>query len=505
MGGIVVSLGDSPREKMFTMLEKLEHRGPSWGTWSRGQVTLGHRGQGPGDLEKNQAREGKVDKRDDPAGDVPPGRGGSREISAVLDGYLHSHRMDPGENLKELSGALGRDKKSYLRGLDGTFAFAVSDGEELLAARDPFGIKPLYYGSLGDNLYFTSEIKALQAVTPDINIFPPGSYYQPGQGFRSYLERGKGAGEPKDKSPYGHPGEAASDLKRKMIKAVEKRLEGGEEPGVLLSGGLDSSIVAAAASQFSDQVKTFSVGVEGSPDLEAAETVAKSLGTRHYQYVYSLQEILQVLPRVIYHLESYDAPLVQSAIANYFASRMAAQEGCGSILCGEGADELFAGYHYIKDMPDQEQVEKELEKIMSIGHAMGFQRVDRMNSAHSLESHVPFMDRSVCQVAGILPLDWKIYGEQQVEKWILRVAFDGELPAEIVWRKKEQFSHGTGCNEVMGKLAGDSISDQEFARERDINGSRRVRTKEELLYYRLFKLYYPQEDAVESVALWSDF
>jgi len=299
------------------------------------------------------------------------------------------------------------------------------------------------------------------------------------------------------------PEKAARQLNALMVRAVERRFLEDERPGILLSGGLDSSIVAAAAKHISPDLGTFSVGLQGSPDLEAAQLVAGHVGTRHYEHVYTEEEIMQVLAEVIYYLESFDAPLVQSAIANYFASRLAAEAGCHAVLCGEGADELFGGYHYVKELESDEAVESELQNIISIGHAMGFQRVDRMNNAHSLESHVPFMDQEVMDFAAALPLAWKIHGKEQVEKWILRRAFTLELPESVVWRRKAQFSHGTGCNEMMEQLASRRISDAEFARTREQNPGLLIRTKEECLYFRIFQGFFPQEAAAESVVQWS--
>ncbi len=483
MSGIAVSYGSSEEADLKRMLSKLEHRGEMSGIETMDNITLGYR--------SNHVN-----------GDDTPGEAetfsSNGKTSAVCDGYLFHGELFDHDNSSLVASAFQEKGNSFLEDLEGSFALAVTDGRSLLVARDPFGIKPLYYGQDNGTTYFASEMKELAEVTEDINIFPPGHYYTPGKGFQSYeQENGKTNFITRD------PEKASHQLRQLMTRAVERRILQNERPGVLLSGGLDSSIVAAAARNVSDNLETFAVGLKGSPDLEAARLVARHIGSRHYEHVYTEEEIMQVLSEVIYYLESFDAPLVQSAIANFFASRLAAEAGCHSVLCGEGADELFGGYHYIKNLDSDEAVEQELNNIISIGHAMGFQRVDRMNSAHSLESHVPFMDNEVMEFASAVPLDWKIYGNEQVEKWILRQAFTNDLPDSVVWRRKEQFSHGTGCNELMEQMADARISDEEYFRAQEDNKDVMLRTKEEYLYYRIFRGFYPQDSAAGSVVQWS--
>ncbi len=484
MSGIAVSYGSSDEADLRRMLAKLEHRGEMSGIVRKQDIALGYRSNclngaaSPGDVETFSS---------------------NGETSAVCDGYLFHGALFDHDNSSLVARLYEKKGMDFLEELEGTFALAVTDGESLLVARDPFGIKPLYYGQENGTTYFASEIKELAEVTEDINIFPPGHYYTPRHGFQPYEQETAADPDPMTEEPE----KAARQLNEIMVRAVERRFLEEERPGILLSGGLDSSIVAAAARHISPDLGTFAVGLQGSPDLQAAQLVAQHVGTRHHEHVYTEEEIMQVLAEVIYYLESFDAPLVQSAIANYFASRLAAEAGCHAVLCGEGADELFGGYHYIKELESDEAVESELQKIISIGHAMGFQRVDRMNNAHSLESHVPFMDQEVMDFAAVLPLAWKIHGKEQVEKWILRRAFTRELPESVVWRRKAQFSHGTGCNEMMEQLAARRISDADFARAREQNPGLLIRTREECLYFRIFQEFFPQEAAADSVVQWS--
>ncbi len=486
MSGIAVSYGSSEEADLKRMLSKLEHRGELSGIESLDNISMGYRSNHVNQL----------------IGDETPGESDTFSINgkacAVCDGYLFNDELFDHDNSSLVAGMFQEKGTRFVEDLEGTFALAVTDGSSFLVARDPFGIKPLYYGNEKGTTYFASEIKELVEVTEDINVFPPGHYYTPRHGFQPY---GQVAGEKRVITK--DPEKAARQLKQLMVQAVERRFLENERPGILLSGGLDSSVVAAAARNITENLETFSVGLWGSPDLEAARLVARHLGSKHREHVYTEEEIMQVLAQVIYHLESFDAPLVQSAIANYFASKLAAEAGCHSILCGEGADELFGGYHYVKDLGSEEAVEQELMNIISIGHAMGFQRVDRMNSAHSLESHVPFMDQDVVEFAAAVPLDWKIFGKEQTEKWILRTAFTHDLPEKIVWRRKAQFSHGTGCNKMMEQVAEARISDEEFYKAQNENEGIMLRTKEECLYYHIFKTFYPQDSAAQSVVQWS--
>lgn len=421
----------------------------------------------------------------------------------VMDGSLFNEEICNNEDCQFVVDLFEKEGKISVDQLDGAFAFALTDGHSLFVARDPYGIKPLYYGRKNDSTYFASEIKELAEVTKDINIFPPGHYYSSQQGFKRYHDPNNQL----ELEELNNKEEAASVLKELMIEAVKKRVFPGYKVGILLSGGLDSSIVSAAAKHAFNKVETFAVGLKGSPDLVAARKVASHLGAEHHECIYTEKEIMEVLPEVIYFLESYDAPLVESAIANYFVSKMAAETGCDSVLCGEGADELFAGYHYIKNFESEEAIEKELESIISIGHSMGFQRVDRMNAAHGLESQMPFMDQEIVEFANATPLRWKLHGkdgEDKMEKWILRKAFDGELPQEVVWRCKAQFSHGTGSNNMMEEISDRLISEREYQQAKKEAPDAVIRTKEEYLYYKIFKEFFPYDSAAEAVAHWSD-
>ncbi|HEX5836459.1 MAG TPA: asparagine synthase-related protein, partial [Anaerolineales bacterium] len=280
-------------------------------------------------------------------------------------------------------------------------------------------------------------------------------------------------------------------IKSSLRSAVHKRLLADVPVGVSLSGGLDSSIVTALAREETEKLHSFAVGVEGSPDLAAARRMSNYLGTVHHEYVYSTQDMVRALPDVLYYLESFDPALVRSAIPNYFLAKLAA-EYVKVILTGEGADEVYAGYDYLAQFNDPLDLQDEMLHITQALHNTNLQRADRMSMAFGLEARVPFLDVQSVALAMGIPADWKLHG-QRVPKSLLRQAFAGDLPAEIVNRPKAKFSKGAGSSELIAEEAVERISDQEFASERERlrkDWSYRLENKEALYYYRLLREFY---------------
>ena len=268
--------------------------------------------------------------------------------------------------------------------LDGMFAFAVADGENLFLARDPIGIKPLYLGEAKDgSLIFASELKAFPPSCREIKEFPPGAYFHSNEGLKTFYT-----------VPVIEPQEASEEfyihqIRETLEETVGKRLMSDVPLGAFLSGGLDSSIIAALVRKHIDELHTFSVGVEGSRDLEAARLVSRHLDTIHHEYIIRPQEVLEKLPEIVYHLESFDQDLIRSSIPCYFTSRLAS-EHVKVILTGEGADEIFAGYTYYKEIGEDDILHDELRRSIASLHNINLQRVDRMTMAHSIEGRVPF-------------------------------------------------------------------------------------------------------------------
>jgi asparagine synthase (glutamine-hydrolysing) len=410
----------------------------------------------------------------------------------VFDGILKNHFDTPWpEKILSLYKKYGN---RFIDRLDGSFAFAVHTARETLIARDPLGLKPLYYCDIDGAIACASELKGLAPFCSEVKIFPPGHYFSSIEGFKKYSSLEDLL---TDEPDVGSEEEAAELLRNSLEEAVKNRLSAIKSDAIVfLSGGLDSSCLAAVASSLNGSLRTFTVGSGDGEDPEFARKVSGYLGTDHREYTYDFEEMLEVLPEVIYHLESFDPPLVRSAIPNYLVSKLAAEEGSSFVFMGEGADELFAGYEYMKDLPSAESIDKESLRITRNGYRSGFQRNDRMSLAFGIEFDVPFMDPSVVNLAFSIPVDWKIHGPEKTEKWILRKAFESELPKSVVWRKKSKFSVGSGSSHLMKEYAEEKISDSEFETERREKG---IRSKEELLYYRIFDDLFPSVSAAETV------
>ena len=375
-----------------------------------------------------------------------------------------------------------------IRHLEGMYAFAIRDGDDLFLARDAIGIKPLYYGWDGGTLYFASEIKALQDIVDELQEFPAGHWYSSKHGLHQFYDLETAAQQALDASRPVSPAEVRAELEA----AVHSHLMSDVPLGVFLSGGLDSSIIAAIVARDKPETHSFSVGMDGSRDLAAAREVARHIGTIHHEYIYTEDEMIEALPEIIYYLESFDPALVRSAVANYFLARLASQHVTVA-LSGEGADELYSGYNYLKAFGTPESLQRELVEIMSELHNRNCQRLDRMTMVHGLEGRVPFLDRRFVEFSFSVPLEQKLYGDDQIEKWVLRKAFEDMLPPEIVWRAKEKFSVGAGSAHVFAHLADQTIDDAQFKIEiHEVceETGHTIRSKEELYYYRIFRRFF---------------
>jgi asparagine synthase (glutamine-hydrolysing) len=376
--------------------------------------------------------------------------------------------------------------------LEGMYAFAIASEDELVLARDPLGIKPLYYGEDDTGFYFASEIKALQDIVPNVKEFPPGYWYSTKQGFAQYYDIETVVQE---LSSTTSSLIAPADVRKRIQTSVHTHLMADVPLGVFLSGGLDSSIIAAIVAQEMSKIHSFSVGMKGSPDLANAREVARYLDTHHHEYIYTTQEMVEILPTVIYYLESFDPALVRSAVANYFLARLASRY-VKVILSGEGADELYSGYRYLKRFETRERLEQELLQITAELHNRNLQRLDRMTMAHGVEGRVPFLDRQFVEFSFQVPIEQKLSGPHAIEKWILRKAFEDMLPESVVWRTKQKFAEGAGSAHIFAQIAASEISDEGFRQEQihvfEMTGHF-INSKEELYYYRIFRRFFNAE------------
>jgi asparagine synthase (glutamine-hydrolysing) len=344
----------------------------------------------------------------------------------------------------------------WISRLDGMFAFVLAARGRMLAARDPLGIKPLYTARIGDGYAFASELKAFDGVAVDsIEAVPPGTLYDSRDGWRRWYRTPHGAAEVE---PDLDVAQTARELRLVLEEAVAKWMVADVDVGSFLSGGLDSSIIAANAQKVRaanglPPLKTFAVGTEGSPDLAAAARVARHIGSDHSEYAFTAQDLIENLPHVIYHLEIADVDLVRSAVPTLFAARLARKQ-VKAVLTGEGADELFAGYTYHHAyVDDPRALADELTRSLGTMHNINLQRVDRVTMAESLEARTPFLDRELIDFAQAIPAALKLRRTDPqareatgptTEKWILRRACADLLPEDLVWRKKAQFDEGSG-------------------------------------------------------------
>jgi len=361
----------------------------------------------------------------------------------------------------------------------GRFAQAQPASHRFVLKRDPIGAAPLYYGWNKENeLCFASEVKALLVATKDVHELPPGCILEKGK-VKTYFHL-----EPQ-KINTDNPVEIAALLRKRLEESVDKSIGDGNV-GSWLSGGLDSSIMAALAGKRVKNIHTFAAGLPGAPDLKFAKQMASHIKSEHHEVIVSLDEILGVLPDVIYHLESFDALLVRSSILNYLVAKVASQY-VPAVFSGEGGDELFAGYEYLKNVPS-DMLPRELFDIVGRLHNTALQRVDRSASAHGTLPHVGFLDPDVVNFAMGIPAKYKIH--DGTEKWILRQSVKDLLPAGVLNRTKAKFWEGGGFENLLSDYAEKQISDSAFARERNLPNGWRLNSKEETLYYRLFKQHF---------------
>jgi asparagine synthase (glutamine-hydrolysing) len=366
---------------------------------------------------------------------------------------------------------------------NGHTARACLTPDGIVLERDPLGVVPLYYGyDLQGRLCFASEVKALLEVTRHIYELAPGHRYD-GQKQQAYFKLHQRS------HLHRASQEIASELRHRLEKAIEVRIT-DDYAGSWLSGGLDSSTMAALARQYVTHLYTFAAGLEGAPDLEFARQVARHIGSEHHEVIVSLDDLLTALPEVIYHLESFDALLVRSSITNYLVARLAS-DYVSLVFSGEGGDELFAGYAYLKRL-EPSTLDDELLHITQSLHNTALQRVDRCAAAHGTMALVGFLDPQVVDYAFRIPVSLKMH--HGTEKWILRQAVTNLLPPSVVKRPKAKFWQGSGLGDLLSYYADETISDQAFTRERSLPNGWRLNTKEELMYYRIFRDHFGQFD-----------
>ena len=506
MCGIAGCIGTRDVHTVNKMLDALPHRGPDdSGIHVNGNSVFGH------------TRLSIVDV----AGGHQPIMAEGNHKGIICNGEIYNFR-DLREGLSsrytfktksdtEVILNLFQDRgQDCVKDLDGMFAFAVFDRDDFMMARDPIGIKPLYYGYKNGGLYFSSELGAMSlAGLAEVHEFPSGHYYTPREGFVEYYHT-----PDIEDHILTDIDETSKLIRETFIQAVRKRLLADPEVpvGSFCSGGLDSSLVAAIAAEEIPHLHTFVVGMKDdngvvSDDIKAARIAAGHIGSTHHELIFTEEEYYEALPVVIKKLESYDPSLVRCAIPCYFTCKLAA-DYVTVVLTGEGADELFTGYHYMKHFP-MDKLNLEARRCIGNLHNINLQRADRMGMLFSLELRVPFLDVDMVDLSMKIPPELKIRERHgaKIEKWILRKAFEdtGYLPEDILWRYKVQYTQGAGCESLGEKLAHKEMSEDEYQRIKAENPGATINSREAAYYYKIFRRFHPQDSILGSIGIWTGF
>lgn len=500
------------RSKALQMARKIRHRGPDWsGIYCGGSAILAHE------------RLSIVD----PQSGGQPLYSPDRKLVLAVNGEIYNHRdiraryagryeFQTGSDCEVIL-ALYRDKGiHFLEDLNGIFAFALYDEEkdEYLIARDPIGVIPLYIGKDSEgHIYFGSELKALEGFCDEYEPFLPGHYYHSKEGkmkrwyTRDWMDYEKVAKE-NGTSPCRQIHDA-------LEEAVHRQLMSDVPYGVLLSGGLDSSVISAIAKKYAakrietdgasdawwSQLHSFAVGLKGAPDLVKAREVAEYIGTVHHEINYTLQEGLDAIRDVIYFIETYDVTTVRASTPMYLLARVIKSMGIKMVLSGEGADEIFGGYLYFHKAPDARAFHEETVRKLSKLHLYDCLRANKSLAAWGVEGRVPFLDKEFLDVAMRLAPEVKMTPGKVIEKKVVREAFESLLPVSVAWRQKEQFSDGVGYSwiDTLKEVTAAAVSDEQMAHAAERFPVHPPMNKEEYYYRSIFEEHFPSESAARSV------
>ena len=498
------------RPQVLEMSKRVRHRGPDWsGIYSSKNAILGHE------------RLAIVD----PASGKQPLYNQDGTVVLAANGEIYNHlelrkKFDGKYQFKtesdcEVILALYQEKGSdFVDDLNGIFAFAIYDSknDSYFIARDHMGIIPLYMGwDKHGTFYVASELKALEGICTKIELFPPGHYWNSGaQAPTRWYKR-----DWTEFQNVTNNSTSIEDLHDALSDAVHRQLMSDVPYGVLLSGGLDSSITSALAKKFSSrrvesddtqeawwpQLHSFSVGLEGSPDLAAAKKVSKHIGSIHHEVIFTIQEGLDAIRDVIYHLETYDITTVRASTPMFLMARSIKSHGIKMVLSGEGADELFGGYLYFHKAPSAEEFHKETVRKLEKLHQYDCLRANKSLAAWGIEGRVPFLDKEFIDVAmQINPKD-KMINKERMEKWVVRKAFEDYLPESVAWRQKEQFSDGVGYSwiDTLKEVVESEVSDKQMDNAHFRFPLQTPQNKEEFYYRSIFEQHFPSDAAALSV------
>ena len=500
----------SLRQKALKMSQKIRHRGPDWsGIYCGGSAILAHE---------------RLSIVDPESGGQPLYAPDCKQVLAV-NGEIYNHQdirrrmagkyaFQTGSDCEVIL-ALYREKGiDFLEDLSGIFAFVLYDEERdaFLIARDPIGVIPLYIGYDSDGtLYVASELKALEGQCERYEPFLPGHYYWSEEpGMKRYYRRDWMEYDAVKDNPV-----SVSAIHDALQEAVKRQLMSDVPYGVLLSGGLDSSVISAIAEQYSEmrieddsrtkaywpRLHSFAVGLKGAPDLAKARLVAQHIGTVHHEINYTIQEGLDAIRDVIYFIETYDVTTVRASTPMYLLARVIKSMGIKMVLSGEGADEIFGGYLYFHKAPSAKDFHEETVRKLSKLHLYDCLRANKSLSAWGVEGRVPFLDKEFLDVAMRTNPKAKMCPGKDIEKRIVREAFADLLPAEVAWRQKEQFSDGVGYSwiDTLKAITAAAVSDDEMAHAAERFPINPPKNKEEYYYRCIFAEHFPSDSAACSV------
>lgn len=494
------------RTRVLAMAKTIRHRGPDWsGIFSNSKAVLAHE------------RLAIVD----PASGRQPLISQDNKLVLTANGEIYNH-AELKENLpadysfrtnsdcEVLLPLYQQEGPGFLDKLNGIFSFVIYDTEQdsYFIARDHMGIIPLYIGwDSHGTFYAASELKALEGICNTIELFPPGHYLDSKTGeFVCWYRR-----DWMDYEKVKNNAAPVSGLREALEKAVRRQLMSDVPYAVLLSGGLDSSIIAAIAKKYAEKrvesgdidnawwprLHSFATGLRGSPDLAAAREVARHIGSVHHEVIFTIQEGLDAIRDVIYYLETYDITTIRASTPMYLMARVIKSMGIKMVLSGEGSDEIFGGYLYFHKAPDAEEFHKETVRKMENLHMYDCLRANKSLASWGIECRTPFLDKEFMDVAMRFNPKEKMTTSARMEKWALRKAFEDMLPESIVWRQKEQFSDGVGYSwiDTLKKLAEETVSDTQLANARFRFPVQTPSNKEEYLYRSIFAEHFPGDAA----------
>ena len=494
------------RTEALKMAGKIRHRGPDWsGSYSDAHCILMHERLSIVDVEH-----GAQPLYDTKTKRVLAVNGEIYNHKELEKKLSNSHDFQTNSDCEVLLYLYDEFGTDFLNEIDGIFAFSLYDPntKDYFVARDHIGIIPLYIGWDKNGVtYVASEMKSIESYCEKLQEFPPGNYYKNGEFAQWY--------QPNWVNEIPTDAVSLPKLKKALEDSVHKQLMCDVPYGVLISGGLDSSVIAAIAAKYSKKrvesgdaeeawwprLHSFAIGLDGSPDLKAAKIVADAIGTVHHECKYTIQEGLDALRDVIYHLETYDVTTIRAATPMYLMARKIKSMGIKMVLSGEGADEVFGGYLYFHMAPNKEELHHETVRKLQKLSKYDCLRANKSMAAWGIEARVPFLGKEFLEYAmNIDPAD-KMCSDGKAEKYVLRKAFEGIIPDEVLWRQKEQFSDGVGYNWIdsLKANADEKVSDDNLANAKRKFPIQPPTTKEGYYYREIFDEMYPSNEAALTV------